>query len=214
MNAQYPAVFADGRAVFRLRAPNATKVQLQPGGSDNGLGLQPIDLTKGADGVWTVTTPPAVPGFHYYWFLVDGVQVNDPGSQTFFGWASRRAASRSRDRGVDFYDAEGRAARRGADATGTCSKVDRASGGARSSTRRPATTPTPRTRYPVLYLQHGAGENETGWTQPGPREFHPRQPDRRQKAVPMIVVMDRATRRRRPADDAANALRGRRRRPN
>jgi enterochelin esterase family protein len=62
-------------------------VQLQPGGSDNGLGLQPVDLVKSADGIWTVTTAPAVPGFHYYWFTVDGLQVNDPGSQTFFGWA-------------------------------------------------------------------------------------------------------------------------------
>src|SRR6185295_7028811 len=84
MNAQFPAVSDDGRATFRLRAPNAARVQLQPGGSDNGLALQAVDLLKGADGIWTVTTAPAVPGFHYYWFNVDGLQVNDPGSQTFF----------------------------------------------------------------------------------------------------------------------------------
>ena len=78
--AEYPRVHPDSRVAFRLKAPGARKVQVQPGGADNGLGKGPLDMTRGADGVWAVTTPPAVPGFHYYWFLVDGVPVNDPGS--------------------------------------------------------------------------------------------------------------------------------------
>ena len=53
MNAPFPAIYADGRVAFRLRAPNATRVQLQPGGSDNGLGKAPFDMTKGDDGIWT-----------------------------------------------------------------------------------------------------------------------------------------------------------------
>src|SRR2546423_707459 len=76
-SAPYPRIHADLRVTFQLKAPDAKKVQLQPGGADNGLGKGPIDMVRGDGGVWTVTTPPAVPGFHYYWLLVDGVAVND-----------------------------------------------------------------------------------------------------------------------------------------
>src|SRR6478752_894769 len=62
MNAQYPRVHPDGRVTFRLAAPAAQKVQLQPGGADNGLGKGPVDMTRDEKGVWSVTVPPAVPG--------------------------------------------------------------------------------------------------------------------------------------------------------
>ena len=70
-------------------------MQLQPGGDDNGLGKGPIDMTRGDDGTWSVTTPPAVPGFHYYWFLVDGVAMNDPGQRDVLrlGQADERRGS-------------------------------------------------------------------------------------------------------------------------
>ena len=79
LNAQYPRVYPDGRASFRLLAPKAAKVQLA-----GAITAAPVDMTKGDDGAWTVTIPPAVPGFHYYWFTVDGLQINDPSSDTFF----------------------------------------------------------------------------------------------------------------------------------
>src|SRR6267143_5525781 len=66
--AQYPRIHPDLRVSFRLRAPQAQKVQVQPGGGDNGLGKGPFDMTKADDGVWNVTIPPSVPGFHCYWF--------------------------------------------------------------------------------------------------------------------------------------------------
>lgn len=91
--AAYPRVHGDLRVTFQFKAPAAQKVQLQPGGNDNGLGTGPIDMTRGADGTWTVTIPPAVSGFHYYWFLVDGIIVNDPGSETFFGYARETTVS-------------------------------------------------------------------------------------------------------------------------
>src|SRR5512145_1817006 len=78
--AAWPRIHEDRRVTFRLKAPLAKTVQLMPGGSDNGLGQGPIDMTRSDDGTWTITTAPAVPGFHYYWFLVDGVIVNDPAS--------------------------------------------------------------------------------------------------------------------------------------
>lgn len=76
--AEYPKIHPDGRVTFRLSAADAKKVQLQPGGGDSGLGKRAFDMERGADGQWAVTTPPAVPGFHYYWFVVDGAIVNDP----------------------------------------------------------------------------------------------------------------------------------------
>src|SRR6185295_2879191 len=71
-NSEYPKISDDQRVTFRLKAPKAAKVQLQGGA---GLAKTLIDLDRGDDGVWTVTTPPAFPGFHYYWFVVDGLNV-------------------------------------------------------------------------------------------------------------------------------------------
>ncbi len=87
MGAQFPRVHADSRVTFRVTAPTAQKVQVQPGGADNGLGAGPYEMTRDEKGVWTVTTPPVVPGFHYYWLLVDGFAANDPSSETFYGYA-------------------------------------------------------------------------------------------------------------------------------
>src|SRR6187551_1590380 len=81
-NAEYPRIHPDLRVTFKLRGPDVKSVMLQGG---DGLVKGSLDLTRGDDGVWTVTTPPAVPGFHYYWFVVDGVAVNDTASRSFFG---------------------------------------------------------------------------------------------------------------------------------
>ena len=58
------------------------------------MGGGPFDMTRDADGVWMVTTPPAVPGFHYYWLLVDGFNANDPSSETYFGYGRHKRLSR------------------------------------------------------------------------------------------------------------------------
>ena len=87
--AEYPRIHADGRITFQFQAPTARSVQVQPGpagGVDSGLGKGPFDMVRGQDGVWSVTVPAGIPGFHYYWLLVDGVAVNDPSSETYFGY--------------------------------------------------------------------------------------------------------------------------------
>src|SRR4051812_45222221 len=66
--AQYPRVYADGRVAFRLAAAKASTVQLA-----GAIVEKPVEMTKGENGVWMVTIPAPAPGFHYYWFLVDGV---------------------------------------------------------------------------------------------------------------------------------------------
>jgi len=188
LNAQYPRVHADNRVTFRLTAPNAQKVQLQPGGADNGLGKGPIDMTRDEKGLWSITLPPAVPGFHYYWFLVDGLAVNDPGSETFFGWGRQTSGIEVPESGADDYDARkvphGEVRQRLYE-----SKV--------TGTWRRAYVYTPpdydanvKARYPVLYLQHGAGENATSWTQQGRANLILDNLIAAGKAKPMIVVMD------------------------
>jgi 1,4-alpha-glucan branching enzyme len=73
--AEYPRVDASGRAEFRIKAPNATAVKL------NFWSNPKLDMVKGTDGFWTATTAPLVPGFHYYNFVIDGVDVNDAGRE-------------------------------------------------------------------------------------------------------------------------------------
>ncbi|MDE5882952.1 MAG: esterase, partial [Muribaculaceae bacterium] len=76
-SAQYPRLLPDNRMEFRVKAPDAKKVQIDLG--------RKYDLTRDADGVWTGTTEPLTPGFHYYFLIVDGVQVADPASESFYG---------------------------------------------------------------------------------------------------------------------------------
>jgi enterochelin esterase-like enzyme len=186
--AEYPRVHADGRVSFRLKAPGAKKVQVQPGGADNGLGKGPFDMKAGDDGTWTVSTPPAVPGFHYYWLVVDGVAVNDPGSETYFGYGRQTSGVEVPEKGVDFYDAkevphgEVRALWYHSKVTG---KPRRAIVYTPPGYEAAATA-----RYPVLYLQHGAGEDERGWTTQGRMNFILDNLIAAKKARPMIVVMD------------------------
>ena len=67
--APYPCVHSDHRVTFRVSAPDAQKVQVRLGG--------PHDMTKGQDGLWMVTIPPQVIGFHYYSIVIDGSVVAD-----------------------------------------------------------------------------------------------------------------------------------------
>ena len=101
--ADYPGIAADLSVTFRLKAPEVKLVKLEGGA---GLVKAPLDMTRGSDGTWSVTTPPAVPGFHYYWFMVDGLRVNDGASLLFFGWGRDTSGIEVPETGVDFYDAK------------------------------------------------------------------------------------------------------------
>jgi len=185
-NAEYPRIGSDLRVTFRLKAPNAKQVKLEGGA---GLVKEPLEMAHGEDDTWTVTTPPAVPGFHYYWFTVDGLRVNDPSSYAWFGWARETGGIEVPEAGVDFYDA----------------KTDVPHGEVRerwyhsklTGKWRRAHVYTPpdydrqtRTRYPVLYLQHGAGENERGWVEQGRANFILDNLIATGRAKPMILVVD------------------------
>jgi enterochelin esterase family protein len=102
--AEYPRIHADLKVTFRISAPSAQKVQVVPGGNDNGLGQGPFDMERDDKGVWTVTIGPVAPGFHYYWLQVDGFACNDPAAQTYFGWNRECSGIEVPDKTLDFYD--------------------------------------------------------------------------------------------------------------
>ncbi len=187
MGSQYPRIHPDGRVTFRLQARDAQKVQLMPGGADSGLGPGPIEMTKDESGFWTATTKPAVPGFHYYWFVVDGVIANDNGSESYFGWGRESSGVEVPEKGVDFYDAKPvahgdiRAHRYFSKLTGQWREA---------FIYTPPGYDTGRDRYPVLYLQHGAGENATTWPRQGHAGLILDNLIAEGKARPMLVVMD------------------------
>jgi len=183
----YPRVHADGRVTFRLKAPDASKVQVF---TNYGLGAGgPWDMTKGEGGVWSLTSPPVLPGFHYYELIVDGARVNDPGSDSFFGTGKPTSGVEVPEAGVDFYHAKG-VPHGEVRSRWYASKV---TGQARHVVvyTPPGYDADPAKRYPVLYLQHGGGEDETGWTRQGKANFILDNLIAEKKAVPMIVVMEK-----------------------
>jgi len=154
-----------------------------------GLAKTPIDLVRSDDGVWTVTTPPAVPGFHYYWFLVDGLNVNDPSSYSYFGYGRETSGIEVPDKEGDFCEAKDGVSHGEVRARWYHSNI--------TGKWRKANVYTPpdygkdsQTRYPVLYLQHGAGENERGWIDQGRANFILDNLIASGKSKPMILVVD------------------------
>ncbi len=185
--AEYPRIHSDMRVSFRISAPGAQKVQLAPGGADNGLGRGPIDMAKDEKGFWSVTTPPAVPGFHYYWFAVDGFAANDPGSETYYGWSRQCSGVEVPEMGADFYemkDVPHGEVRLHSYLSGTTGLWRQA------YVYTPPDYDTSRARYPVLYLQHGAGENGSSWTKQGRANLILDNLIAEERAAPMIVVME------------------------
>ena len=185
--AAYPRVHSDARVTFQLKAPDAKKVQVF---TNYGLGAGgPWDMIRGEDGVWTLTSPPIVPGFHYYALVVDGVRVNDPGSDTFFGTGRPTSGIEIPEKGVDFYDVkdvphgEVRSRWYKSKVTGQARHI--------MVYTPPGYDADRETRYPVLYLQHGGGEDETGWVRQGHMNFILDNLIADKKAVPMIVVMEK-----------------------
>jgi len=178
--AQYPCVYPDHRATFRLVAPEVQKVQVKVG--------QTFDMVKGAEGAWTVTTTPLVAGFHYYSLVLDGVTVADPATRTFFGsgWASSGIEIPEAADG-DYYRSKdvphGQVSQRR-----YYSKVT--AKWRRSFVYTPPDYDAGKTLYPVLYLLHGWGEDETGWYTQGHVDSVMDNLIAAKKAKPMIIVMD------------------------
>ena len=95
--AEYPRVDSTGRVEIRFKAPDATKVRA------NFWSGPKVDMARQPDGFWTVVTPPLAPGLHYYMLIVDGAEVADTGSHSFFGGGKHASAVEVPEGGVDYY---------------------------------------------------------------------------------------------------------------
>ena len=179
--AEYPRVDGAGRVQIRVKAQDATKVKV------NFWSGPKLDMEKQADGYWTVTTTPLVPGFHYYNLNIDGAEVSDPGTHAFFGGGRPASAVEVPEPGSTYYSAqdvphgEVREVWYNSKVTGTWRHA--------LIYLPPKYDTQNSARYPVLYLQHGAGEDETGWVRQAHANFILDNLIAAGSCKPMIVVM-------------------------
>lgn len=182
--AAYPCVDQNSRATFKILAPDAKDVKVDICGKK-------YDMVRNDKGEWMVTTDPLVEGFHYYFLLIDGVSVNDPASETFYGCG--RMAS-----GIEIPEDSVTAAYYTFNKDIPHGQVrecryysDTEKGERRCYVYTPAEyEQNSDKKYPVLYLQHGMGEDERGWHTQGKMANILDNAIASGKAVPMIVVMD------------------------
>lgn len=160
---EYPQVNSQGYARFRVIAPEAkiVIVSLGPGGTRGGT-----PLTRSDDGAWTgTTTGPLDEGFHYYHLSIDGGTFNDPGTLNFYGSIRWESGIEIPAHDQDIYALK--------DVPhGRVQQILFPSKSTNTSRRAFVYTPpdyenSKSKRYPVLYLQHGWGEDETAWTSQG-----------------------------------------------
>jgi hypothetical protein len=159
---QYPQVNSQGYVRFRIAAPDAKAVKVSLGLGGRGG----TTLNKAADGAWTGTSEgPLDEGFHYYHLTIDGGTFNDPGTLNFYGSTRWESGIEIPAHDADFYALK--------DVPhGQVSQILFPSPS--TGTQRRAYVYTPpaygdhaQERYPVLYLQHGWGEDETAWANQG-----------------------------------------------
>jgi enterochelin esterase-like enzyme len=181
---EYPQVNSQGYARFRIHAPKADSVRVSLGLGGRGGTI----LVKGTDGFWLGTTAgPLDEGFHYYNVTVDGGKFNDPGALNFYGSVRWESGIEIPARDQDFYAL--REVPHG--------KVEQVLFPSKSTgTARRAFVYTPpgydknlSTKYPVLYLQHGWGEDETAWSNQGRANLIMDNLIAESKIKPFLIVM-------------------------
>ncbi len=178
-SAQYPQIFADHRVIFRVKAPDAQKVQIDLG--------RKYDMVKDTGGYWLVTTDSISEGFHYYSLLIDGVAVADPSSETFYGMG--RMAS-----GIEIPFAGGNYHAMRNVSHGDI-RIKKYFSTVTNSWRQfyiytpPGYDVNTSDKYPVLYILHGGGEDERGWATQGKTDIILDNLIAEKKAKPMLAVM-------------------------
>jgi hypothetical protein len=154
----FPQVNSEGRVRVQISAPEANKVQLD-------IGAVKYDLIKNANGIWTGESAPQDEGFHYYQLNIDGASVPDPGTKYFYGAGRWGSAIEIPARDQDIYALK--------DAPHGLVSENLYFSKITNSWRRcfvytpPGYEKDTKSRYPVLYIQHGSYEDETGWPTQG-----------------------------------------------
>jgi enterochelin esterase-like enzyme len=180
--AQYPHIEADGRVSFRFFAPDAEKVQVS-------IVNVPYDMVKGDDGVWTYTTgEPQDLGYHNYWMIVDGGLVLDPATYAFIGYSHLCNGIEVPDPEGGFYDLK--------EVPHGDVLIENYYSKTTASWRQiyvytpPDYESNSSERYPVLYLQHGGGEDQRVWIEMGRTNLILDNLIAEGKCKPFIVVME------------------------
>ena len=182
---EFPKVDRERRAYFRIEAPEARKVVLDICGKK-------YDMQPDGRGGWMAVTDPLVAGFHYYFMNIGGVNFIDPSTETFFG-CNREAGGIEIPEGPegDYYRPQPGVA------AGQVRSLYYWSESKQEWRHAMVYTPAEydqkkmqKKRYPVLYLQHGMGEDETGWSKQGRMQHIMDNLIASGEAVPMIVVME------------------------
>lgn len=177
-SAKYPQIMPDSRVLFRMRAPNAEKLQIDLG--------RKYDMAKDTGGFWHVTTDSIGEGFHYYSLLIDGVPVADPASETFYGMGRMASGIEIPFVGGSYYATK--------DVPHGDVRIKRYYSPVTNSWRRffiytPPGYDYSNEQYPVLYLLHGGGEDERGWAAQGKTDLILDNLIAESKAKPMLIVM-------------------------
>jgi len=176
---KYPQILPDSRAVFRVKAPDAQKVQLDL--------AKKYNMVKNSEGIWEVTTDSLTEGFHYYSILVDGLAVADPSSETFYGMGRMASGIEVPFKGGDYYAIKdvphGEISIKYYYSTVF-------NGWRRFYIYKPAGYDVNISeKYPVLYILHGGGEDERGWATQGKTDLILDNLIAANKAKPMLIVM-------------------------
>jgi enterochelin esterase-like enzyme len=175
----FPRIDSQNRAIFRVEAPTATRVQVDL--------LKVYDMDRDENGVWTVTTDPLPPGFQYYYLMVDGFRFADPASETFFGVGQRMSGIEIPSPDQYFYTPR--------EVPGGQIRECYFWSDVRNSFERiyvytpPGYDLDQEKNYPVLYLQHGMGEDRTGWVTQGRLSIIMDNLIAEGRARPMIIVV-------------------------
>ena len=188
---QYPMVNSQRMVRAQISAPEANSVKLDIGGVK-------YEMKKDANGVWTGESAPQDEGFHYYQLNIDGASVPDPGSKYYYGasrWGSGIDIPAADE---DFYTVKNVP-------QGSVNEVYYYSSVTEQMRHGYIYLPAeyyanPTKKFPVLYLQHGMGENETGWGAQGKTGIIMDNLIAAGKAVPFVIFMDNGLNARKPGE--------------
>lgn len=177
-NANYPQILPDNRVVFKVKAPDAQKVQIDLG--------KKYDMIKDTEGFWNVTTDSISRGFHYYTLLIDNVAVADPASESFYGMSRMASGIEIPYRNGGFYALK--------EVPHGDIRIKKYFSKAMNAWREmyvytPPGYDNSNEKYPVLYLLHGGGEDQRGWATQGKTNLILDNLIAENKAKPMVIAM-------------------------
>jgi len=180
---KFPQVNSEGRVRVSISAPQALKVQLDIGGVK-------YDLLKDDKGIWTGESATQDVGFHYYQLNIDGASVPDPGSLYYYGASRWGSGIEIPAKDQDFYALK--------NVPHGQLRENQYFSKTTNSVRRvyiytPPGYDIDANKYPVLYLQHGMGENETGWGNQGHTNLILDNLIAEGKSLPFIIVMENSS---------------------